>query len=166
MRRLILMRHAEADAPKLGMGDHARPLSRRGEAEARAMGRLLSARGWRPDVAIVSPAVRTQQTWDLVRDAFGDVDLRTPSGLYNADASRLDALIADVADEAGCLIVIAHNPGVHVLAVQCLQDNAAAPADLERFADGFPTGAAAVFTVDETGRRALDSYLQPPAAPE
>lgn len=164
MQRLILMRHAEAEAPKPSLSDRDRPLSARGRADAAAMGRLLAEKSCRPDLALVSPALRTLQTWDLARDAFGDVEVHTPDGLYNAEAERLNRLVEEFEDQAGCLIVIAHNPGIHLLALRYLEDSAAAPSMVDKLAGGFPAGAAAIFSVDPAGRRVLDGYLHPPAS--
>ena len=59
MHRLILMRHAEAETAAPSGGDEARPLSATGRAEAEGMARALAERGLRPDLALVSGAVRT-----------------------------------------------------------------------------------------------------------
>ena len=56
MHRLILMRHAQAEASAPSGGDEARPLSVAGRAEALLMGRALAERGLRPDLALVSAA--------------------------------------------------------------------------------------------------------------
>jgi phosphohistidine phosphatase len=161
MQRLILMRHAEAERAAGSGRDRDRLLSARGRLDAAAMGRALAARGFRPDLALVSPAARTRQTWDLLHDAFGDVQLRDDEPLYNGGAGTLRHLIEKVEDEAGCLMVVAHNPGVHLLAVEYLVEGAASPAVLERMTGGFPAGAAAVFTVDVAGRCAFEGFIQP-----
>lgn len=160
MHRLILMRHAEAVARHPG-GDRERPLSERGREDAGLIGRALAKRGMRPDLALVSPAARTRQTWELVQDAFGDVDVRIEPDLYNAPAEMLRALIAEAADDAGCLLVLAHNPGVPVLAGDYLLQAAASPALMERMTGSFPPGSAAVFAVDPQGRRTHEAYLTP-----
>lgn len=165
MQRLILMRHAEAERTSASGGDQDRLLSARGRADAVAMGRTLAARGVRPDLALVSPAARTRQTWDLVHDAMGDVQVREDAPLYNGSADTLRRIIEAARDEAGCLLVVAHNPGIHLLAVEYLLESAASPAALDRMSGGFPPGAAAVFTVDATGRPTFDGFLQP-RAPE
>ena len=76
MHRLILMRHAQAEASAPSGGDEARPLSAAGRAEALLMGRALAERGLKPDLALVSTAVRTRQTWEQMHDAFGGLDNR------------------------------------------------------------------------------------------
>jgi phosphohistidine phosphatase len=161
MHRLILMRHAQAEPSAPSGGDAARALSPLGRGEAVAMGRALAERGLKPDLALVSTATRTRQTWDEMHDAFGDVEVRDLPALYNAGAEVIRRLVEGSEEEAGCLLIVAHNPGVHVLAVEYLTESAASPAVLDRLAGGFPTGAAAVFTVDPAGRCAYEGFLTP-----
>ncbi|WP_439472540.1 SixA phosphatase family protein [Brevundimonas sp.] len=161
MQRLILMRHAEAERASGSGRDRDRDLSARGKSDAALMGRALAARGVRPDLALVSPASRTRQTWDLVHDAMGDVEVREDEPLYNGSADTLRRAIEAVEDEAGCLLVLAHNPGVHLLAVEYLIESAASPSVLDRMSGGFPPGSAALFTVDVAGRCTFEGYLQP-----
>jgi len=164
MHRLILMRHAQAEtsAPS-GGGDEARPLSAAGRAEALLMGRALAERGLKPDLALVSGAVRTRQTWEQMHDAFGDVEVRDEAALYNAGSDVIRRFVENSEDEAGCLLILAHNPGVHVLAAEYLIESAASPAVVDKLSGGFPTGAAALFTVDVAGRCTYEGFLTPRA---
>lgn len=161
MQRLILMRHADAERAAGSGRDRDRVLSARGRSEAVRMGRALAARGFRPDLALVSPAVRTRETWDLVHEALGDVELHHDDPLYNAAPETLRQLVEASEDHAGCLMVVGHNPGIHLLAVEYLVEGAASPAILDRMSGGFPTGAAALFAVDPAGRRTFEGFLQP-----
>ena len=161
MQRLILMRHAEAQPAAASGGDRNRALSARGRSDAALMGRALARRGMRPDHAIVSPATRTQQTWDLVHDALGDVQISQDDALYNGSADVLRRFVEDQGDQAGCLMVVAHNPGVHLLAVEYLIEGAASPSVLDRMSGGFPPGAAAIFSVDAAERMTFEGFLQP-----
>ncbi|MFA4949864.1 histidine phosphatase family protein [Brevundimonas sp.] len=161
MQRLILMRHAEAQRAAASGADRDRALSARGQTDAVAMGRELASKGLRPDLALVSASIRTRQTWVLAHDAFGDVDVREQDALYNAGADTLRQAVESVEDEAGCLLLLAHNPGVHQLAVEYLIESAASPAILDRMSGGFPPGAAAIFTVDVAGRCTFEGFIQP-----
>ncbi|WP_333897459.1 SixA phosphatase family protein [Brevundimonas aurantiaca] len=161
MHRLILMRHAQAEPTSPSGGDEARPLSAVGRNEALLMGRALAERGLKPDLALVSSAVRTRQTWEQMHDVLGDVEVRDEPRLYNAPADVLRSFVEASEEEAGCLLILAHNPGVHVLAGDYLSESAASPAILDRLAGGFPTGAAAVFTVDAAGRCTYEGFLTP-----
>ena len=161
MHRLILMRHAKAGAAAAGRGDRERPLTEEGRQDAAAIGRALAARGLRPDHALVSDAQRTRQTWDALSDAFGDVELNIQPAAYDASSERLRVLVEDVEDTVGCLIVLAHNPGIHQLAVDYLIEGAASPGVIDRLTSGFPPGAAAVFGVDVAGRRVFEGLVLP-----
>jgi len=161
MHRLILMRHATAERDAPTGRDRDRPLSAAGRSDAVLMGRALAERGLRPDRALVSAAVRTRQTWDGLHDALGDVEVRIEDAMYNAGPDILRRFVEASEDEAGCLIVVAHNPGVHMLAVEYLIESAASPSVLDRMSGGFPTGAAAIFSVDAAGRCAYEGFLTP-----
>ena len=163
MHRLILMRHATAERAAASGLDRDRGLTVGGRSDAILMGRTLAEKGLRPDLALVSSATRTRQTWDAVHEALGDVEVRTETSLYNASADILRRFVEGAEEEAGCLLVLAHNPGVHQLAYEYLIESAASPSVLDRMAGGFPTAAAAVFEVDVAGRCIYDAWLTPRA---
>jgi phosphohistidine phosphatase len=163
MHRLILMRHATTERAATSGLDRDRALTEQGRKDALLMGRTLFEKGLRPDLALVSTAARTRQTWDLIQEAFGDVEVRLEPALYNASDDVLRRHVEAAEDEAGCLLVLAHNPGVHMLAHQYLIESAASPSVMDRMAAGFPPAAAAVFEVDVAGRCTYDGYLTPKA---
>lgn len=163
MHRLILMRHAKTERAAASGLDRDRALTQRGREDALQMGRVLFEKGLRPDLALVSTATRTRQTWELMQEAFGDVEVRMEPALYNASSDTLRRHVEAAEEEAGCLLVLAHNPGVHMLAHQYLIESAASPSVMDRMAAGFPTAAAAAFEVDVAGRCAYDGYLTPKA---
>lgn len=151
MRRLILMRHATA-GPSLGE-DLARPLTAQGAREAAAAGRALAARGLSPDLVLVSPARRTQETWEAMADLFPNARMQTQPRLYDASADVLmDA--AEDETEAGTVMLIAHNPGLHQLAYN-LSTRAARPAPRD-----FPPATSAVFGF-EAGRPRFPTLILP-----
>jgi phosphohistidine phosphatase len=161
MNRLILMRHAKAEREAASGRDVDRPLSDRGRRDALLVAQALAAKGVKPDSALVSAAERTRQTWDAAHEAFGDVDVSIDQSLYDASSQTLRRAVEAQVDRAGCLMLVAHNPGVHQLAVELLIEGAASPMAIERFAAGFPTGAAAVFALDANGRASLELFLKP-----
>jgi phosphohistidine phosphatase len=117
MRTLLLLRHATARAPDPGRADRDRALSDHGIAQARALGAVMRLRGFVPDAVLCSPAVRTRQTLGA---ALPDLEAHAaafPPGLYGASAGDLLHAVQTLGDDAaGCLLLIAHNPGVHLLA--------------------------------------------------
>lgn len=160
MQRLILMRHATAERVAQSGHDRDRRLSPQGREEALSVGRVLAERGYRPDMALVSAAARTRETWEAVHEALGDVEVRLEPVLYDATSDVIRRFVEAAEDEAGCLIVVAHNPGVHHLAMEYLVESAGSPAALDRMA-GFPPGSAAVFSVDPAGRCLFEGCLGP-----
>jgi len=163
MHRLILMRHAKTERAAASGLDRDRALTPRGLDDAALMGHVLAEKRLRPDLALVSSAVRTRQTWDAIHEALGDVEVRIEPRLYDSTPDTLRRFVQDAEDQAGCLLILAHNPGLHLLAMEYLTESAASPSVLDRMAGGFPTGAAAIFEVDLAGRCAYDGFLTPKA---
>ena len=155
MRRLILLRHAKAQK---AADDFERPLSDQGREDAALIGRALAAEGLIPDRALVSGALRTRQTWQAAAAAFPKAKAQVRKDLYLADARTLLDAVEDEAD-ADTLMVVAHNPGVHALAIGLLLQGSAAPSVVAKVERGFPTATAAVFTFDAAGRPAYDGLF-------
>ncbi len=154
MRRLILMRHGEAERPHPGLQDFDRSLDEEGRAESRRMGLALAEAGYVPDLALVSAARRTLETWAAAAAAFpGDVAVEQRRRLYAASAATLSMAVTEAAAKAQALMVVGHNPGIHQFAAH-LAHQAGAPR-----LDRFPTGSAAVFAFDEEGRPGFERAL-------
>jgi len=158
MRRLILFRHAKAEPRGPGQADFDRPLAPRGRDDAAIIARALAERGIAPDLALVSPARRTTETWISARDAFPTAKVELCRDLYDAMPEAIQDAIAEVADRCDTLIVVGHNPGLQEVAVELLLD--ASAAESEQVADRFPTATAAVYAIDPVGHARLDGlYL-------
>ncbi len=159
MRTLILMRHGTAEKAVAGGRDFDRPLSERGRREAEAAGAALADEGWLPTVALVSPAVRTQETWEEVETAFDEVEKVDDPKLLHTTAEAV--LAAAEAAEGEVVMVIGHNPGLGEL-MDALSRTGDEAARRDYGRGGCPPGAAAVFAVEE-GRYSLESYIPPSA---
>jgi phosphohistidine phosphatase len=160
MRRLILFRHAKAEPRGAGEDDFDRPLSPRGWDDAALVGRALADAGLDPDLALVSPARRTTETWISAREALGaGARVELAPALYNADVDQVLGAIDGASGTCETLIVVGHNPGLHEAAVQLLEEAAATRADVEQVAGRFPTATAAVYAFDPAGRASLESLL-------
>lgn len=123
MKRLTLVRHAQADPELPGQSDWERPLTRRGQNDAAEMARRLKARKLKPDLILCSSAKRTRETADAFIKLFG---LRSnqvihQSELYLADSKHLLESIRGSTD-ANHVMVIAHNPGITECAQWIAQD--------------------------------------------
>lgn len=128
MKRLTLMRHADARWNDPGMPDLDRPLNRRGTVAAEAMARRLLHLELVPDLLLVSPARRTQQTADIVARELSLPARRVvrEETLYLASAPDLLRLVHGTGPRVAHLLVIAHNPGLSEL-VQLLQADKSVP---------------------------------------
>lgn len=111
--RLVLLRHAKAE-PGGSIADHLRPLALRGRQQATGVGQSLLAVGLVPDRVLVSSAVRTRQTWDLVRGVLGlDPSVATVADeVYDAGVRELLALVQGTGEDVGTLLVVGHEPTV------------------------------------------------------
>lgn len=111
VRRLVLLRHAKAE-PGGTVPDVLRPLALKGRSQAFAVGRSLAAVGVLPEVVLCSDAVRTRQTWDLVRAGLGDLqpEVTVTADLYTADVAQVLALVAAVDDRVRTVLVVGHEP--------------------------------------------------------
>jgi phosphohistidine phosphatase len=128
VKRLTLMRHGDARWNDPGMPDLDRPLNRRGSAAAESMARRLLHLELVPDLLLVSPARRTQQTADIVARELSLPARRVvrEEALYLAGAPDLLRLVHGTGPRVAHLLVIAHNPGLSEL-VQLLQADKSAP---------------------------------------
>ncbi|MFN4089302.1 MAG: SixA phosphatase family protein [Alphaproteobacteria bacterium] len=154
-RTLCLLRHAKSSWDDPGAADFDRPLAARGRAAAPRMGAWLAARGLVPDAVICSSALRTRQTWDLVAPALGGRPSVTRTGeIYEAPACRLLAAIRGAPPEARGVLLVGHNPGIQE-AAERLAGAGSDPAALARLRRKFPTGAVAVFALDDADWPAL-----------
>ncbi|WP_344866217.1 histidine phosphatase family protein [Planomonospora alba] len=135
-RTLIVLRHAKA-AHVPGLADAERPLTDRGERDARRIGEVLAGLGLRPDLVLCSPSVRTRRTAEL---AVPDGPVEYERDVYEAYADELLALLRRTGPEVRTLLLVGHNPGVHEL-VMGLTARDGDP--------GFPPGAFAVIETDD-----------------
>ena len=118
MKRLTLMRHANAQWKDPQISDFDRPLNRRGTSEAEAMSRRLIELKLIPTTVLTSSARRAQQTADIVARELGipPRHSRTDEGLYLAAAADILRVIRTTGPRIPHLMIIGHNPGITELA--------------------------------------------------
>jgi phosphohistidine phosphatase len=167
MNSLLLLRHAKSAWDDPSLADIDRPLASRGVKAAKAMGRELAARGWRPELVLVSPAVRTRETWALVAAELPNaVAPSFPKKLYMATPERLLQQLRKTPKKIGTVLLIGHNPSMEELAGKLAADGSDAEA-LARMKEKFPTAALARFDFDGAwsdlsfGKARLTYFLQP-----
>jgi phosphohistidine phosphatase len=143
MRRLLLFRHAKAERGAPGTSDKARELMPGGRDDAAAMGRYIARHRFRPDLALVSPSTRTRETWQAMEPSIGQpAQAEFDERIYAATPQALLEVLKDAPAEAGTLMLVGHNPGLHELAVLLM---ATGDVDTrERLREKFPTSALAI----------------------
>lgn len=113
-RTLIVVRHAKSDWD-IPVPDRDRPLAARGRRQAPASGRWLAAHGIQPSLALVSPATRARQTWDLVAaELAGEVRVEVVEAAYTFDGGDLWEVV-NAAPAVDSLALVSHNPAVEDL---------------------------------------------------
>ncbi|PKQ26012.1 MAG: phosphohistidine phosphatase [Actinobacteria bacterium HGW-Actinobacteria-4] len=147
MPTLVLVRHAKAERPVADQPDHDRALTLAGRASATQLGERLARAGVNPDYAIVSSALRTQQTWQLMAAAFGEAEVVTSRDVYDTDDEGLHELIREVPDSVETLVVVGHEPTISATTAALAAQGSDTRA-LQRVAHGFPTGTAAVLELE------------------
>jgi len=168
--RLCLLRHAHAQTIP-GQPDHDRPLSETGQHSTRAIGQALVEAAVLPDLALVSTATRARATWQGVQKQLPAlIPALFEQSLYNATPDDILESIQTIstaqphASGAGathhhCLLVLAHNPGLHQLALQLITQ--AGQTSLARLHDGLPPGGLVIIDFpDLPGWHALTHYQQ------
>jgi phosphohistidine phosphatase len=139
---LTLLRHAKAAVQLPGQEDFDRPLTERGRADAARMGRLLAELSL--DTALVSPAARTTETWNLA-----SADFTTPlqpaveQSLYLCRAAHLIERLRTVTPDIQSVVVVGHNPCMQEVALWLAGKTKAPGAG--QMHEKFPTCAFATF---------------------
>ncbi|KGQ39588.1 phosphohistidine phosphatase SixA [Gallibacterium genomosp. 1] len=108
---IFIMRHGEASF--YATSDKERPLTTRGEEQAKQQGKWLLQQGWMPDFMLVSPYLRAQQTHKQICSALKIIehsecwDNLTPYGNAYVVADYLDMLAKDGIKN---VLIISHLP--------------------------------------------------------
>lgn len=167
-RQLLLLRHAKTATAEAGMDDFTRPLTERGVKDAAMVGRLLANHGLAPDLALVSPARRTRETWGLVASQFEEPPAaQFLDELY--DFGDGDALLKAIREHGGTaerLMLVTHNPATAALASAL---SGSGEKTLRRqMAEKYPTAALAIIAFDkgswaetEAGSGKLEAFVRP-----
>jgi len=137
------MRHARQSG--LGVTDHERPLTNDGRDAANRVGARLREERLLPSRGLCSTALRCRQTWQTLLDGAGaTIDADFEAELYNASAAELLSVLAGTEETVESVLLLAHNPGMSMLALHLAGSN---QADLDTLRGGFSPGTTARFEV-------------------
>ncbi len=145
MHRLVVMRHAKAEAA--AASDHERRLTARGVRDASEAGEWARSAGVVPEHVFVSSAVRAHETWSAF-SAAADLDVvpALEAGLYAAGPDGAIEVLRTAPADAVTVMVVGHNPTMAQL-VHLLDDGGADPDAFAAVSADFPTSAVAVLEV-------------------
>ena len=94
MARITLIRHGKAEMPRIGGNDFERELIQRGRRNAEAVGKFMQAHKMLPDLVLVSPALRTRQSYELMSTSWTHLPrVAYDNKLYEVSAETLLHLI-------------------------------------------------------------------------
>ena len=115
MLTLYLLRHAKSswdDAQR----DFERPLANRGRQACALIGEFIEEKGIDFDLVLVSTALRTRQTIELVKErANFRGEVRYDERIYEASVSQLLEVIGQVDSDRESVLLVGHNPGIEDL---------------------------------------------------
>ena len=147
MKQLVLLRHFKSSWAEPGLADRDRALAPRGQRDAVAMAETMVARDLTPDRILCSPARRTRETLALIQER---VRCKCPidflEELYSGADLDYRRIIADKGGDADLLMVIGHNPKIHVTAVELIANGR--QGDMDHLEAKYPTGALALIEFD------------------
>jgi phosphohistidine phosphatase len=108
MKQLVLIRHAHALS---GSDDHARPLSARGEEEARSVARQLLSEKIIPDGIICSSSQRTTRTAKIMAEelCFEEKNILLEKKIYNTGLDEYQEALGCLDDNHHCCFLVGHN---------------------------------------------------------
>ena len=149
MKKLLLLRHAKSDRPA-GLEDFDRPLNAKGRRAAPKMAEAMLARDYLPDAVLVSPALRTRETWQLMAPVLNVSGYKAEfiDQLYLASANRILSVVRHLGPEAKAALIVGHNPGIEDIATRLASEHQSLEGEsaLDRIKRKYPTCALTVLT--------------------
>ncbi len=112
MKKLVLIRHAEAEPETSSINDFDRKLTSAGKKDAAKMAAMLLNNTPVLEIIISSPAARALETAHIFAATFGFDDVKTEPKIYEASAETLLCIINLFEDKYDVVHLVGHNPGV------------------------------------------------------
>lgn len=148
MAVLTLLRHAKAAHPEPGQEDFDRPLTERGRSDAAWAGTVIAP--FKPDLALVSAARRTSETWAIASAALAKApDVARDRDLYLCSPAHLLKRLQALPSSVRSVVAVGHNPSWEEFALWLAGRDADPQALAMR--QKFPTAAIAIFDLRDGG---------------
>lgn len=151
MKTLFLLRHAQA-APTGSKSDKERKLTPTGTNDALMLGRRMRQKNYHPDLVLCSTAQRTKETLNALEQSIEIVSTLYISTLYEGGKSEMFQTIQKTDDHVDALMIVAHNPSIHAMALMLAREDSPA---LDRLSLGYHPGTLSVFSCPCTSWAAI-----------
>lgn len=116
MKYLSVLRHAKAAHFDEYPTDFERPLTSRGQKDARQIAEILADSDPAIDWLVSSPAQRTRETATILAETLKfKRGIVWQDAIYEAAADALLAVLAEVPAEMEHVLIVGHNPGMEEL---------------------------------------------------
>lgn len=117
-KKLILLRHGQAENTSAGGADFNRTLTQKGKRDAEIARKILADNNFAPDFVLCSPTIRTRETLAEVQKSFpANFPIEYEPKIYNSSERELLKIIAKTPENVHNLLVVGHNPSIHQLTV-------------------------------------------------
>ena len=151
MKKLFLLRHAQA-APAGSKSDKERNLTPAGTKDALMLGRRMKQKHYHPDLVLCSTAQRTKETLAALEQSIEIVSTLYINTLYEGGKSEMFQTIRKTDDHVDGLMIVAHNPSIHAIALMLAREDSPA---LGRLEAGYHPGTLSVFSCPCTSWAAI-----------
>ena len=146
-KTLYILRHAKAETGTATQEDFDRGLVERGLQAAAMIAAYMLKQKMRPQRVWCSSAARTRQTVMKLQESFvPPLDVEYRDKMYNASAGEMLSMLASLGSDVQSAMLVAHNPGMHQLAVKLAREGD--DDTLDMLAIKFPTASLAVVEFD------------------
>ena len=111
MKTLLILRHGKSDWSDSDLADFDRPLAKRGLRDATCMGETLALCDSLPDIILSSPALRAQQTVELVAKACGyGKSVQWEDSFYGGSGEVPIEALRRLPESVAQPLLVGHNP--------------------------------------------------------
>ena len=122
MKSLIVLRHAKSNWDANYDGDINRPITDAAQQRARSTGAMLQTRGIDIDYALVSPALRTQQTFEnLIKGYDKTIAHQIQDEIYHGNLEQLLSILQNTPDTYQSVMMVGHEPTCSFFTEQLLK---------------------------------------------
>lgn len=122
IKKLILMRHGEAETGTGYQKDFDRKLSPAGIYKLQRLNNVLQQRNFKLSLLIKSPSRRTMDTARIITEKLQVAEQQVQNTIYDSSVDNLLDILQRLPDESGEVMIIGHNPSLTALLAYLTND--------------------------------------------